>query len=58
MKIDWRPKAERDLDAIVDYIAVDSPTAAVQQGDEIYEQVMGLAFQKKAGEAVCRAPSS
>ena len=42
MKIDWRPKAERDLDAIVDYIAVDNPTAAVQQGDEIFEQVMGL----------------
>lgn len=42
MKIEWRPKAERDLDSIVDYIAADNPRAAVAQGDEVYEQVMAL----------------
>lgn len=42
MKIDWRPKAVRDLDAIVDYISADNPVAAVEQGDEIYEQVTDI----------------
>ncbi len=42
MRIDWRPKAERDLDAIIDYIAADNPRAAVEQGEEVYEQVTDL----------------
>ncbi|WP_459860209.1 type II toxin-antitoxin system RelE/ParE family toxin [Desulfuromonas carbonis] len=42
MKIEWRPKAERDLDSIVDYIAQDDPRAAVKQVDEVYNQVMAL----------------
>ena len=42
MRIDWRPKAERDLDSIVDYIATDNPRAAVAQGEEVYEQVADL----------------
>ncbi len=42
MKIDWRPKAVRDLDAIVDYIATDNTVAAVEQGDEIYKQVTDI----------------
>lgn len=42
MKIDWRPRAERDLDSIVEYIADDNPEAAVAQVEEVYNQVEDL----------------
>ena len=42
MKINWRPRAECDLDSIVEYIATDYPTAAVAQVEEVYNQVAEL----------------
>ena len=42
MKIVWLPRAERDFDSIVEFIAADNPDAAVSQGEEIHEQILGL----------------
>ena len=42
MRLEWFPQAQSDFDEIVDYIAVDNPVAAIEQGDEIESQVAGL----------------
>jgi addiction module RelE/StbE family toxin len=42
MKIIWLSRAEHDLDSIVEYIAADDPDAAIDQGEEIIEQILGL----------------
>jgi toxin ParE1/3/4 len=42
MKIVWLSRAEQDFDSIVEFIAVDNPDAAVDQGEEIHEQILGL----------------
>ena len=43
MKIRWSPGAERNLEAIVDYIALESPRAALSIYEEIRRQVGRLA---------------
>ena len=42
MRIRWRPLAEADRDAIIDYIAQDNPLAAIELGDTINERVAEL----------------
>ena len=42
MRIRWRPLAEADWDAIIDYIAHDNPHAAIELGDTINERVAEL----------------
>lgn len=42
MILEWLPAARDDFDAIVDYIAADDPVAAIEQGDEIEQQVANL----------------
>ena len=42
MKIRWRPVAEVDRDGIIDHIAQDNPTAAIELGDAIERRVAGL----------------
>lgn len=50
MKIEWLPRAMGDFDKIVDYIADDDPTAALEQGDEIEQQVTGLSANHRMGK--------
>jgi toxin ParE1/3/4 len=38
----WLPRALADRDAQIDYIAQDSPTATIEQGDRIESQVETL----------------
>lgn len=38
----WRPAAEQDLNNIVEFIALDNPYAAVDQGDKIDQQIAEL----------------
>ena len=47
MRIVWRPIAENDLDAIIDYIAQDNPLAAIELGDAIVRRVAELADQPR-----------
>lgn len=42
MIIEWLPAAFRDFDSIIDFVAADDPVAALEQGDEIVEQVANL----------------
>lgn len=49
MPVKWRPLAEQDRDAIVDYIAQDNPLAAIDVGDELIRQVMKLADHPEIG---------
>lgn len=42
MRVHWRPLAESDRDAILDYIARDNPVAAVALGDTIDRRVAEL----------------
>ncbi|MGZ5076794.1 MAG: type II toxin-antitoxin system RelE/ParE family toxin [Methylobacter sp.] len=34
----WKPKAEEDLQDIIDYIAKDKPRAAIELGDRLIEK--------------------
>lgn len=47
MKIRWRPAAEADRDAIIDYLAQDDPVAALDLGDAIDRRVAGLPKQPR-----------
>jgi toxin ParE1/3/4 len=47
--VEWTLAAEQDRAAHVEYIAQDSPRAAVEVGDEIEHQVEGLAEYPKLG---------
>ena len=49
MIIRWLPAAEADFVAIIDFIAVDNPRAAIEQGDEIEAQIAGLAEHCRRG---------
>jgi addiction module RelE/StbE family toxin len=49
MKIEWLPSAIGDFDEIVDYIAADNPAAALEQGDEIEQQVTSLSANHRMG---------
>ena len=42
MRLEWLAQALHDFDEIIDYIAKDSPVAAMEQGDKIESQVAGL----------------
>jgi|GEM_PF-4514993 len=42
MRLEWLAQALHDFDEIIDYIAKDSPVAAMEQGDKIERQVAGL----------------
>lgn len=48
-RITWRPMAEADLEAIVDYIARDNPLRAEEFGQELREKVGNLADHPKLG---------
>jgi len=49
MRLEWLPQALHDFDEIIDYIAEDNPVAAVEQGDEIENQVAGLLENRHQG---------
>ncbi len=49
MIIEWLPAAQHDFDAIIDFIAADNPLAAIDQGDEIVNQVAGLLEHRHRG---------
>lgn len=49
--LEWLPTALRDFDGIIDYIAGDNPVAAVEQGDEIEQQVANLPHHLKLGRS-------
>jgi len=49
MKLEWLPRAQNDFDEIVDYIAEDNPHAAIEQGDEIENQVACLLDNRQQG---------
>ncbi|HEU0264112.1 MAG TPA: type II toxin-antitoxin system RelE/ParE family toxin [Geobacterales bacterium] len=49
MIIQWLPAAQHDFDSIVDYIAADTPLAAIEQGDEIERQVATLLEHHQLG---------
>lgn len=49
MRLEWLPQAQNDFDKIIDYIAEDNPLAAVEQGDEIENQVAGLLNNRHQG---------
>ena len=51
MKIVWLPGAERDLDALTDYIAEDNPQAALRIYDTIPTSVDRLAAFSHIGRA-------
>ena len=42
LRVFWRPLAEADRDAILDYIARDNPAAAIAMGDTIDRRVADL----------------
>jgi len=47
LKVRWRPAAEADRDAIIDYIAQDDPIAAIDLGDAIDRRVAELPKRPK-----------
>ena len=49
MIVVWLPRAIKDRDAQIDYIAQDNPRAAVSQGDRIHEQVDQLLDHPEMG---------
>lgn len=49
MRLEWLPQALNDFDEIIDYIAEDNPVAAIEQGDEIENQVAGLLGHRHQG---------
>ena len=51
MILEWLPAAKQDFEEIVDYITQDSPLAAVEQGDEILEQLSRLTSYPKMGHS-------
>lgn len=51
MIIEWLPAAERDFNSIVEFIADDNPVAAIEQGDEIEQQITGLLEHRQRGRA-------
>ena len=51
MRLEWLPQAQYDFDEIIDYIAEDNPLAAIEQGDEIENQVAGLLVNRHQGRS-------
>jgi toxin ParE1/3/4 len=49
LKIAWLPRALKDRDAQIDYIANENPKAALDQGDRIEQQIDMLADFPEAG---------
>ena len=49
MKLTWRPPAEQDREAAIDYIAQDNPIAALGQLDRIEQQTDMLLEHPKMG---------
>jgi len=47
--LEWLPAAKQDFEDIVEYIATDNPTAAIEQGDEIEKQIFLLISYPKMG---------
>jgi toxin ParE1/3/4 len=50
--IEWLPGANQDFESIVEYIADDNPIAAIEQGDEIENQLSLLITHPKMGHPV------
>lgn len=48
-RIAWRPRAETDLNRIVDYIAQDNPLIAEKFGQTLRDKVLPLAQHPKLG---------
>ncbi len=51
MKLVWLPSAIANLDGQLDYIAQDSPKAAIEQGDRIEHQVFQLIDHPEMGRS-------
>jgi plasmid stabilization system protein ParE len=49
MRLEWLSEALIDFDEIIGYIAEDNPLAAIEQGDEIENQVAGLLLNRHQG---------
>jgi toxin ParE1/3/4 len=59
MRLVFVEPAERDLDSIIDYIAIDNPTAAERVYRAIAATIERLtAFPRWADPAACRAPAN
>jgi plasmid stabilization system protein ParE len=50
-RVDWSPRALRDLIAIYRNTAADNPRAAAEQGEHIIERAEALARQPRMGKA-------
>ena len=55
MRIEWLPRAERDLDSQLDHIAKDNPTAAVDAGDRVFDHIEHLINNPAMGKPGRRA---
>ena len=51
MILEWLPAAKQDFEEIVGYIAQDSSLAAIEQGDEILDQLSRLTSYPKMGHS-------
>jgi addiction module RelE/StbE family toxin len=51
-KVIWSPTALADLEALMEYIAKDSPLTAVRFGDRLIERVDQLALHPSSGSFV------
>ena len=49
MRLEWLLQALKDFDEIIDYIAEDNQLAAIEQGDEIENQVAGFLDNRHQG---------
>jgi len=49
LTIEWLPASVHDFEEIVEFIASDNPVAAIQQGDEIQQQISGLLEHHQRG---------
>lgn len=49
MRIEWLADADHDFEAIIAFISQDNPIAAVEQGDEILDQISGLETHPQRG---------
>lgn len=51
MIVEWLPAAQRDFNTIIDFIAEDNPSAAIEQGNEIEHQIASLREYHQRGRS-------
>ena len=50
----WKPKAEEDLQGIIDYIAKDKPMAAIELGEMLIEKAALLDINPSLGKKLTK----